>query len=362
MDESRLRPLLRVLLAPGVTSAAAARLLRAYGDDPERVLAAGREAASIPGVGPAVAAALASGAASPADAAGEAARARDLGAALVGRDDDGYPRNLRQSYDPPPLLWVRGAWTPADDLSVAVVGARRASPYGLVQAGRFARAFVRAGVSVASGAARGVDTAAHRAALEEPEGRTVAVLGSGHARPYPPENARLLDLIAARGAVLSEFPLDAPPLPHHFPLRNRVIAGVSMATLVVEAGEKSGSLVTARICQDVERPVFAVPGRVDAPGSRGVHRLIRENFAALAESPEDVLEALEIAPAEAAATAAADGPAGRVLAALDGAEALDADEVSRAAGLPVGEARALLVDLELDGAVLGLPGGRWCRK
>ena len=193
----------------------------------------------------------------------------------------------------------------------------------------------------------------------------IRVWVGGHARPYPPENARLLDAIARRGVVLSEFPLEAPPLPHHFPLRNRVIAGVSLATVVIEAGDKSGSLGTARAAQDVGRPVFAVPGRVDAPGSRGVHRLIRESCAALVESPEEVFEALEIPlepPASSAASAGADGPAGRILAALAGADALDADEVSRAAGIPVGEARALLVDLELDGAVLGLPGGRWCRK
>jgi DNA processing protein len=355
---------LRVLLTPGLTSAVAARLLRAFGDDPDRVLAAGRDAASVPGVGPVVAAALEAGAGSPGAADAEAARARDLGVDLRGPADDGYPRNLRHIFDPPPLLWMRGAWTAADDLAVSVVGARRASPYGLVQAGRFARDLARGGVAVASGAARGVDTAAHRAALEEPGGRTVAVLGSGHARPYPPENARLLDAIAARGAVLSEFPLEAPPLPHHFPLRNRVIAGVALATVVIEAGDRSGSLGTARAAQDVGRPVFALPGRVDAPGSRGVHRLIRESVAALVESPEEVFEALEIPlePPAPAAGAAADGPAGRVLAALAGADALDADEVSRAAGIPVGEARALLVDLELDGAVLGLPGGRWCRR
>ena len=363
MDPALLRPLLRLLLTPGLSSAKAAVLLRAFGGDPERVLAAGRSAAAIPGIGPVVAAALAAGAASAEEADREAGRAADRGVALLGAGEEGYPRGLLHTFDPPPLLWVRGAWTPGDDLAAAVVGARRATPYGLVQAGRFGRELARAGLTVVSGAARGVDTAAHRAALEVPGGRTAAVLGSGHARPYPPENAGLLDAAAARGAVLSEFPLDAPPLPHHFPLRNRVIAGLAAATVVVEAGEKSGSLGTARLAQDAGRPVFAIPGRVDAPGSRGVHRLIRENCAALVEGPEEVLEALDLPlPGAAEEALRAGGPAGSLLRALEGGETLDADGLARASGLPVGEVRALLVDLELDGAVLGLPGGLYARR
>ncbi|MCK6480262.1 MAG: DNA-protecting protein DprA, partial [Planctomycetes bacterium] len=131
----------------------------------------------------------------------------------------------------------------------------------------------------ASGLARGVDTAAHRGALEVPGGRTLAVLGSGHARPYPPENRGLLGEAASRGAVLSEFPLDTPPLAHNFPRRNRVLAALSLGTLVVEASERSGSLITAYLALEAGREVMAVPGRVDAPNSRGVHRLLREGAA-----------------------------------------------------------------------------------
>jgi DNA processing protein len=347
-------------------SAAAVRLLRAFGGDPGRVLAAPREAlAATRGVGPVLAAALAEAAPAPEEADREAARARDLGLALLGPGCAGYPPNLLLSFDPPPLLWVKGALLPGDRLAVAVVGSRRATPYGAVQSARFARGLAAAGVTVVSGLARGVDTAAHRGALEATGGRTVAVLGSGHARPYPAENAGLLDACAARGAVISEFPLDAPPLPHHFPLRNRVIAALGLGTVVVEAGEKSGAILTAESAADIGRTVFGVPGRVDGPNARGVHALLRDG-AVLAEGPGDVLEELGIAAAPPPATApgaapsGGTGPAARLLAALCGAsDALDADDLAAASGLPAGEVRAALVDLEIAGEVRSFPGGRY---
>jgi DNA processing protein len=367
MEPDRLRTLVRLLLTPGVTSAAAARLLSACGGDPGRALAMPRDAAAaVPGVGPAVAAALALDPASPAEADREVARARDLGASLLGAGDAGYPFPLRHAFDPPPLLWVRGEWRADDTLAVAVVGSRRASPYGVVQAGRLARGLAAAGVTVASGLARGVDTAAHRGALETEGGRTIAVLGSGFARPYPFENRALLDSVAGRGAALTEFPLDTPPLPWNFPLRNRVLAGLALATIVVEASEKSGSLITARLAAEMGRDVGAVPGRVDAEGSRGAHRLLKEG-AALVEGAADVFELLGIpglgAPPPVAPPAAGSppGPAGRILAALDGAEPMDADDLAHATGLPGPEVRATLVSLELDGAVRPFPGGRFAR-
>ncbi len=377
MDEARLRPLLRLLLAPGMHSAAAARLLARFGDDPERVLAAeAGDLARVDGVGPALAAAVAHAAATTDEADREAARCRDLGLSLLGPGDEGYPLPLLHTYDPPPLLYVRGEWREEDAVAVSVVGARRASPYGVVQAGRFAKGLAGLGVTVASGMARGVDTAAHRGALEAGGGRTVAVLGSGHARPYPAENRGLMEQAAARGAVLSEFPLDAPPLPHHFPMRNRVIAALGLGTIVVEASEKSGSLITARLAADAGRQVMAVPGRVDWPLCRGTHRLLKEG-AALVEGPEDVLEALGIeipGPTDPSAGAASfrvggdspgapppEGVAARILAALRGGDPLDADALAAAAGVPAGEARAALVDLELEGRVRVFPGGRYAR-
>ncbi len=371
MDPTRLLPLLRLLLVPGMGSAAAARLLRRHGDDPARVLAARRESlACIPGVGPALADAVAAAAPPREEAAREAARARDLGIDLVGPGDAGYPGPLLQSYDPPPVLYARGRWLPGDVLAAAVVGARRATPYGVVQAGRFARGIAAAGVTVVSGLARGVDTAAHEGALSVGGGRTVAVLGSGFSRPYPAENVPLLEAVAARGVVFSEFPLDAPPLPHHFPRRNRVLAALALGTVVVEAGERSGALITAWLALECGREVMAVPGRVDSEASRGCHRLLREG-AALVETPADVLAALGLPATPAAVPPAPTRPGGgpeggggeedavRVLTALRRGEVLDADGLTRATGLPAAAVRAALVDLEIEGRVRAFPGGRY---
>jgi len=364
MDPDRLRPLLRVLLTPGMHSAAAARALRRFGGDPERVLAAPREVlACVAGVGPSLAAALTEAPASPAEADREAARALDLGVALLAPGEPAYPFPLVRTFDPPPLLWVRGEWTPGDCVAVAVVGSRRASSYGVVQAGRIARGLAAAGVTVVSGLARGVDTAAHRGALAVEGGRTVAVLGSGLARPYPWENRGLIDEAAARGAVFSEFPFDTPPVPHNFPRRNRVLAALGLATLVVEASEKSGSLITANIANELGKTVAALPGRVDAPESRGANRLLKDG-AHLVEGAEDLLALLGIEgldPEAAPAPAAVEGPPGRILAALEGSDPLDPDSLAAATGLPGAAVRAALVDLEIAGSVREFPGGRFAR-
>jgi DNA processing protein len=351
-----------MLLAPGMQSAAAARLLRAFGDDPGRVLAAPPEAlAAVRGVGPALGAALAGAPATAEEADREAARAAGLGVDLVAPGDPGYPFPLLRTFDPPPLLWVRGAWIREDCLSVSVVGSRKASAYGTVQAGRLGRGLAAAGVTVVSGLARGVDTAAHRGALDCPGGRTIAVLGSGLARPYPWENRHLLEEAASRGAVLSEFPLDTPPLPHNFPRRNRVLAALALATVVVEASEKSGSLITANIANELGKTVAAVPGRVDAPESRGANRLLKDG-AHLVEGAGDVLALLGLdSPESGAPSTAATGPAGRILAALEGSDPLDPDSLAAATGLPGAAVRAALVDLEIDGSVRAFPGGRFAR-
>jgi len=332
------------------------------------VLAAPRdELARVRGVGPVLAAALAGAAGTEDGADREAARAMDLGVALVGPGDAGYPLPLLRTFDPPPLLYVRGEWREGDQVAAAVVGARRATPYGVTVAGRLGRGLAAAGVTVVSGLARGVDTAAHRGALDPPAGRTLAVLGSGFARPYPMENRGLLEAVAARGAALSEFPLDTPPLPHNFPRRNRVLAALALGTVVVEAGRKSGSLITARLALELGKEVLAVPGRIDAPLSRGTHSLLRDG-AALVEGPEDVLEALGLelgAGGESDAGAAGDrsggGPSGTILAALEGTDPLDPEEVASRTGLAAEEARARLTDLEIEGRVRAFPGGKFGR-
>jgi DNA processing protein len=202
----------------------------------------------------------------------------------------GYPRLLKELHFPPPLLYFRGSLEKIDKPAVAIVGSRRCTFYGQEVAHRLAVELVAAGVSVISGMALGIDTAAHRGTLES-SGYTVAVLGCGVDQCYPPKNADLMQLIIADGAVISEYPVGTEPLPFHFPQRNRVISGLSLGTVVVEATAKSGALITANFALEQNREVFAVPGNVGSPYSRGSHRLIKEG-ARLVESAADILEEL----------------------------------------------------------------------
>jgi len=218
-------------------------------------------------------------------------KARNAGVAFVTPEDEQYPLLLKNIYDPPPLLFVKGCLSDRD-VPVAVVGSRSASTYGKFITERIARELSRLGVTVVSGMARGIDTAAHRGALSS-NGKTIAVLGTGIDVVYPPENRPLHASIADNGAVVTEFPFGTPPLAPHFPLRNRIISGMSLGVVVVEAHERSGSLITARLAGEQGREVFAVPGMIDSPGSRGTHWLIK-NGAKLVESVDDILE--EIAP------------------------------------------------------------------
>ncbi len=207
--------------------------------------------------------------------------------------DDEYPSLLKKIYDPPPYLFVRGNFTPEDDRTVAIVGTRRPTPYGFQMAGRFANDLVRAGITVASGLARGVDTAAHAAAVRS-GGRTIAVIGSGIDVLYPPENTRLADQVAGHGALVSEFPMGTKPDAVNFPRRNRIISGLSLGTLVVETGVDGGAMITATTALDQNRQVFALPGAVTDGHRSGTHLLIREGRALLVESAAEILE--ELAP------------------------------------------------------------------
>lgn len=215
-----------------------------------------------------------------------------LGVSVLTWRDPAYPSNLHPFNDAPSLLFVRGALLPEDRLAIGLVGSRRATLYGRNQATRFAQAFVEQKMTVVSGGAAGIDTAAHRAALNA-GGRTIAILGCGADISYPAENRQLFEEIAARGAIISEFAFGTKPEPWRFPTRNRIIAGMSLATLVVEAPEDSGALITARNAGEYGRDVWAVPGAVDSNRSRGCHRLIQDG-AGLADSPQDILEALNL--------------------------------------------------------------------
>jgi DNA processing protein len=204
--------------------------------------------------------------------------------------DERYPALLRQIPDPPGVLFVHGELQPPDGMAIAIVGTRHPTQYGLRQAERLAGSLARAGLTVVSGLARGIDGAAHRGALAA-GGRSIAVLASGVLNIYPPEHAELAAEIAARGALVSESPPRFEPLAGNFPQRNRIISGLSLGVIVVEAGEASGALITARHAMEQGREVFAVPGRIDDRSSRGCHRLIRDG-AKLVGSPEDVLDEL----------------------------------------------------------------------
>lgn len=212
------------------------------------------------------------------------------GAALVALNDDDFPRALAALDDPPPLLWVQGALKACDARAIGIVGAREADQYGMRVALELAGQFARQGVTVVSGLARGIDSAAHRGALDG-GGRTLAVIGSGLNQLYPPDNKVLADDIARSGAIISEFPMDTPARPRNFPLRNRVISGLSAGLVVAQAGLRSGSLITARLAREQGRKVFAVPGRMDDERARGCHALIREG-ATLTCSAADVISEL----------------------------------------------------------------------
>jgi DNA processing protein len=225
----------------------------------------------------------------------EIQRAKDRGIKILAIDDPLYPRPLLSTYDPPPVIYLDGTLLPEDSLSVAIVGSRHCSHYGREQAEHLAAGLARAGFTVVSGLARGIDTAAHVGALGVDRGRTIAVLGNGLGTVYPAENKNLYERIVAdaglRGGVLSELPLDTAPAAQHFPGRNRIIAGMTLGTVVVEGSETSGSLITARYAVDMNREVFAVPGSVLSPNSRGPHRLIKKG-AKLVEDVEDILDEL----------------------------------------------------------------------
>lgn len=306
------------------------------------------------------------------DPAAEAARLLDTAAhslahaaqrrqAVLGLGDDDYPEALRQIPDPPPALWIRGErealrWPRL----VAVVGARAASPAGLGLSRTLAAGLAEAGVVVVSGLARGIDSAAHQAALDR-GGASIGVLGSSLDRIYPPEHDRLADALAGQGALVSELLPGTPPLPFHFPLRNRLISGLSAGVVVVEASEKSGSLITAMAAADQGREVMAVPGPVGPGRHRGTHALLRDG-ATLVEGPDDVLVALGWKTPE---TAAAGGIAplepalARELGLEPTVEDFSADEVAAATGWTISRTISRLSALEVDGRIQRIGGGRF---
>ncbi|SEI49654.1 DNA-processing protein DprA [Paraburkholderia diazotrophica] len=383
LTDDELSAWLRLSMAPGLKPAALRQMLTAFGL-PDAVLAQPFAALAQASDEGSARAALTPPAPDFA-AQFDAVRAwRELpGNALVTLDDPAYPSALLTMPDPPPLLYVKGRIELLQTRGVAVVGSRSATPQGLEDASRFARALSDAGLTVVSGLALGIDGAAHRGALQG-RGSTIAVIGTGADIVYPPSHQALAQQIAERGAIMSEWPLGTPARSAHFPQRNRLIAGLVSGVLIVEAAMRSGSLITARLANEMGRDVFAIPGSIHAPLARGCHRMIKQG-AKLVETPEDVLEELgfDIPP-----PAPAPVPTRRLRALQQRSSADESARGEAGGGLPA-EARRLLdalghspatleilaertemddtllqstlLRLELAGELCALPGGRYVR-
>jgi DNA processing protein len=335
------------------------KLLERFGE-PEAVLRApAGKLREVDGLGPELAESIAHWE-SHVDLSAELARVRDFGASVLTQKSPEYPPLLRQLHNPPIVLYTWGTVTQRDWQAVGVVGSRKTSHYGSACAKKLSYQLAYAGLTVISGLARGIDTAAHTGALAA-QGRTIAVIGSGLMDLYPPENASLAEKIAMHGAVVSEFPMAFPPSPQTFPYRNRIVAGWGRALLVVEAGQKSGALITAEQAMENGRAVFAVPGPIDRPTSFGSNRLIQQG-AKLVQSAGDILEDLQVLfPEEkkAAARAADALPVSEDEAALLAVLTSDpqtSDELAEKTGLPPARVASSLLTLEIKRRVRQLPG------
>lgn len=307
-------------------------------------------------------------------------RAQALGIRVICPEDESYPHLLRTIPDPPLVLYVKGTLEPRDLNSIAIVGSRKCTFYGREQAERFGASLAGAGFTVISGGARGVDSSAHRGAMSNPNGRTIAVLGCGLDKVYPPENASLFDQIAQHGAVMSEYPLGTPPIAENFPRRNRIVSGMSRGVLVIEADERSGALITARqAIDDHGRTVFAVPGKIDSPQSAGPHELIRQG-AVLTANVQDILRGLgslddsipqptsptlfdapamptAAAPVKAASSALLSEVQEKIIQAAD--EPCDVDTLTERTGLSTQEILQQLTFLSLKGHLKRVDGQRY---
>ena len=353
--------LLRLHLTPGLGRTALFKLKEVFGSFDAALSATPLQLQRRAGLSPRITAALA------ADDAGRFRQTRrrlhDLAVRLVSFWDQDYPALLRQIHDPPALLYLRGS-LPAGD-ALAIVGSRRATPGGLQLTRELAAELASRGIAIASGLARGIDTAAHLGALDV-DGATVAVLGCGIDRVYPAENARLFQRILEKNAIVSEFPPGTPPLAGHFPGRNRIISGLSRGVLVVEAAEGSGSLITSDFALEQGREVFAVPGAVKNRTSSGPNRLIKDGAQMVTEA-DDILQLLwpklpsaRQQNADSVFLAQLDERQRKLYLQLD-AEPQHIDEIGRKCALTPMDVSAILLDLELQGGVQALPGRYYIR-
>jgi DNA processing protein len=342
-------------LVPGLGDGGMRGLLQAFGT-PERVFAT-PYSALIQHVKPAVAERIGQGV----DEAALAPLAdwlKDQDNGIVTLADADYPQNLLNIPDPPPILYVKGRRALLGHTSLAVVGSRNATAQGASNAEAFAQAVGAANLCVVSGMAHGIDAAAHRGALRT-SGSSIAVVGTGLDRVYPAAHRELAHALASDGLLISEFPLGTPPLAANFPRRNRIISGLSLGCLVVEASLQSGSLITARMALEQGREVFAIPGSIHSPQSKGCHHLIKQG-AKLVECAQDILDELGHF---AATTAAPNRPAGESHPVLEhlGYDPVDMDSLGLRSGLTIDALSAILLQLELEGRVAALPGGLFQR-
>jgi DNA processing protein len=363
---------LALALTPGLGARTAGKLLREFGS-PGAIFNASLTALEAQRLPAAVAQALHSR--QPlSDAARELAQAQAAGCRLLTWDEPEYPSRLREIYDPPPLLYVRGNVELLNRHVISIVGSRRPTPYGNQVAERLARDLADRGLVIASGLARGIDASAHKGALSSALGATIGVLGCGIDVVYPKENKKIFQEIEKRGAIISEFPLGTFPAPQNFPIRNRIIAGMALGVVVVEGAQYSGSLITARLGMEFGREVFGVPGNITQPASFGPNQLIKQG-AKLVASWEDVIEELptpvraELMPVESVSQAERAALIQQSLAPnerplydlLSVDQARQVDEIVEMSGLSSSEVLAGLFDLELKGVIRQLPGKQFLK-
>lgn len=336
------------------------QLLEHFPDPPSILKASKRDLQRVPGIGEDVAQSISQWEKT-VDLAGELQRIKDFGCHVIVQNDELYPDLLRNIYDPPIVLYVRGALSAKDKNAVAVVGSRMTTHYGIEIARKLSYQLAYIGVTVVSGGARGIDTAAHQGAINA-KGRTVAVLGTGINIIFPAENAALFERITSNGAVITQFPFNRKADKQSFPIRNRIVAGMTLGTVVVEANMTSGALITAQMAVDAGRQVFAVPGRIDSPRSKGCHDLIKKG-AKLCEGPEDILSEFEYlfpqtnrkSDAPTLPALELSGHEQTVYETLSGEE-LNIDEVIHRSGLPSSAVSVALLALEMKRLIKQRPG------
>ena len=355
-------------LVEGVGPVRVRQLLEFFGEAPAVLKASKQQLLAVRGIGDETASAIRDWEKS-VDLAGELKRIADFGCRVITQADAEYPAMLREIYDPPVVLYIKGALTDRDKNSVAMVGSRQTTHYGIETARKLSYQLAYTGVTVVSGGARGIDTAAHQGAMSG-KGRTIAVLGTAINVVFPPENAELFERIAANGAVMTQFPFNRNGDRQSFAIRNRIVAGMTLGTVVVEANLTSGALITANFATEYGRQVFAVPGRIDSPRSKGCHDLIKKG-AKLCEGVEDILSEFEyLFPATNRPPSVSETG---LLPAIElseneqkvydvlGKEELSIDDVIRRCSLPASATSVALFSLEMKRLIRQLPGKMFLR-